>query len=70
MWPRETRALRKPFGKLKRAYVDARYNQETFEITAGELEHMRATAEQLIGLVRTVCDARLAALKQAAEIEA
>ena len=66
VWPRDTRAARKPFGKLKRAYVDARYNQDTFHITQDELEHLKASAEQLIGLVRTVCDQRLADLKRAA----
>lgn len=66
VWPRETRALRKPFQKLKRAYVDARYNQDTFEITLEELEHLKATVEQLIELVRTVCDQRLAQLARAA----
>lgn len=62
VWPRETRALRKPFQKLKRAYVDARYNQDSYEITLPELEHLKATVERLIDLVRAVCDARLAQL--------
>ena len=65
-WPRETRALRKPFEKLKRAYVDARYNQDTFLITAAELEHMKATAEGLIALVRQVCETHLAQLRREA----
>jgi len=69
VWPRDTRAARKPFGKLKRAYVDARYNQETFHITHDELEHLKATAEQLIGLVREVCDQRLETLKAAASYQ-
>ena len=42
-WPRETRAQRKPFEKLKRAYVDARYNQDTYEITLAELERWCAS---------------------------
>ena len=65
-WPRETRDARKPFGKLKRAYVDARYNKATYKITTSELEDLKASAEVLITLVREVCDARLAALAQAA----
>ncbi len=65
-WPRETRAERRPFEKLKRAYVDARYNQATYKITTAELEDLKATAERLIALVRAVCDARLAALARAA----
>ncbi|HWU13750.1 MAG TPA: HEPN domain-containing protein [Caulobacter sp.] len=62
IWPRETRALRKPFQKLKRAYVDARYNQDSYEITLDELEHLKTTVESLITLVRDVCDERLAQL--------
>ncbi|PLR06775.1 DNA-binding protein [Caulobacter flavus] len=66
VWPREIRALRKPFQKLKRAYVDARYNQDTFDITLDELEHLKATVEQLIDRVRAVCDQRLAQLAREA----
>jgi HEPN domain-containing protein/predicted nucleotidyltransferase len=65
-WPRETRALRKPFEKLKRAYVDARYNQDSFHITAKELEDLKADAEGLIALVRQVCDDRIAQLRREA----
>lgn len=61
-WPRDTRAMRKPFEKLKRAYVDARYNQDSFHITTAELEDLKATAEHLLTLVRQVCDARLTQL--------
>lgn len=66
VWPRETRALRKPFEKLKRAYVDARYNQDSFDITLAELEHLKSSVQQLIDLVRGVCDKRLAQLARAA----
>jgi predicted nucleotidyltransferase/HEPN domain-containing protein len=61
-WPRETRTLRKPFEKLKRAYVDARYNQATYKITGAELQDLKQTIEGLISLVRGVCDERLAQL--------
>jgi predicted nucleotidyltransferase/HEPN domain-containing protein len=63
-WPRETRALRKPFEKLKRAYVDARYNQESYQITTAELEDLKRSTEGLVALVRTVCEARLEQLRQ------
>ena len=66
VWPRGTRTERKPFEKLKRAYVDARYNQDTFLITLAELEHMKASIKQLIELVRIVCDRRLEVLRRAA----
>ncbi|WP_291878601.1 HEPN domain-containing protein [Caulobacter sp.] len=61
-WPRETRAQRKPFEKLKRAYVDARYNQDSFEISLAELEDLKRTVEGLVALARQVCDARLSQL--------
>lgn len=69
-WPRETRAQRKPFEKLKRAYVDARYNQDTYEITLAELEDMRRAIDGLITLVTEVCDARLGELRVATGAEA
>jgi predicted nucleotidyltransferase/HEPN domain-containing protein len=65
-WPRETREERKPFGKLKRAYVDARYNKATYKISTAELEDLKATAERLITLVRAVCDTELDRLRRAA----
>ncbi|WP_454719122.1 HEPN domain-containing protein [Caulobacter segnis] len=65
-WPRASRAERKPFEKLKRAYVDARYNQESYQISSEELEHLKTTAETLIALVRAVCDDRLAQLAREA----
>uniref|UniRef100_B0T9B9 HEPN domain protein n=1 Tax=Caulobacter sp. (strain K31) TaxID=366602 RepID=B0T9B9_CAUSK len=67
-WPREPRAARRPFEKLKRAYVDARYNQDSYVISTAELEDLKASTEGLIALVRTVCEERLAVLAiQAAE---
>ncbi|EJL35693.1 putative nucleotidyltransferase [Caulobacter sp. AP07] len=61
-WPREPRSARKPFEKLKRAYVDARYNQASYQITTAELEDMRRSVEGLVDLARMVCDDRLAQL--------
>ncbi|MEH0196364.1 HEPN domain-containing protein [Caulobacter sp. CCNWLY153] len=68
-WPRETREARKPFGKLKRAYVDARYNQASYKISTAELQYLKASVETLVSLVRTVCAKRLAQLAKAAEEE-
>ncbi|MDG2528191.1 HEPN domain-containing protein [Caulobacter endophyticus] len=68
-WPRETREARKPFGKLKRAYVDARYNQASYQISTAELQDLRASVETLVSLVRAVCDERLTQLAKAAEEE-
>lgn len=62
-WPRETRAVRKPFEKLKRAYVDARYNQESYLISTEELVDLNRTADGLYDLVRLVCEERLAEIR-------
>lgn len=65
-WPREPRTARKPFEKLKRAYVDARYNKASYPVSTTELEDMKRSVEGLIALVRAVCDARLAQLAREA----
>jgi uncharacterized protein len=65
-WPRETRDQRKPFEKLKRAYVDARYNKASYQISTAELEDLKRTVEGLVAQVRAVCDARLAQLTREA----
>ncbi|PVM88599.1 HEPN domain-containing protein [Caulobacter endophyticus] len=65
-WPRDTRDQRKPFEKLKRAYVDARYNKASYKISTAELSDLKRTVEALIGLVRSVCGARLSQLAHAA----
>ena len=65
-WPRETREQRKPFEKLKRAYVDARYNKATYKITTPELEDLKTTTEGLIALVRQVCEERIVHLRREA----
>ncbi|WP_454762331.1 HEPN domain-containing protein [Caulobacter segnis] len=69
-WPRETREQRKPFEKLKRAYVDARYNKASYKITTAELEDLKRTVEGLVALVREVCDDRLAQLAREASASA
>ncbi|GGL35886.1 nucleotidyltransferase [Caulobacter rhizosphaerae] len=65
-WPRETRAQRKPFDKLKRAYVEARYNQDSYHVTTEELLDLKASVEGLVALVRATCEAALAQLRIAA----
>lgn len=65
-WPREPRAARKPFEKLKRAYVDARYNIENYQVSTDELIDLKRSAEGLFSLVKTVCEDRLAQLRRQA----
>lgn len=59
VWPRESRALRKPFEKLKRAYVDARYDQDSYNVTTAELEHLHDRAEALFKSARAICEEQL-----------
>ena len=65
-WPREPRTARKPFEKLKRAYVDARYNKASFPVATAELEDMKRSVDGLYQLVKLVCGERLAHLRSQA----
>lgn len=64
-WPREQRLDRRRFELLKRAYVEARYSDQ-YDVTAEDLAHLDASARRLRDLVRISCEARLAALVEAA----
>lgn len=65
-WPRETRVERKPFEKLKRAYVEARYNQDSYKVTTEELLDLKASVEGMVSLVRATCELALSRLREAA----
>lgn len=61
-WPRKTKWQRRPFNRLVRAYVEARYSPH-YEITA---EDLSAAAEQVAALqtlVKAVCEERLSSRK-------
>jgi predicted nucleotidyltransferase/HEPN domain-containing protein len=64
-WPRDTRFAQRSFELLRRAYVDARYSPH-YKITPEELQWLSERILALEGLVREVCEARLAELRQAA----
>lgn len=57
-WPRKTRHQRRPFDKIRRAYVEARYSKH-YRITKEMLEEATASVERLQGIVRVVCVDRL-----------
>ena len=57
-WPREDRASRRGFDRIRRAYVEARYSPH-YTITPEELAFAFEHVAQLQALVRTVCDERL-----------
>lgn len=63
-WPRETKALRSRFEKLKDAYVKARYSKH-YRITADELRWLGTHIEELGALVHTACAVRIAELRAA-----
>ncbi|WHU03669.1 HEPN domain-containing protein [Sphingomonas sp. NIBR02145] len=66
-WPRETRADRSRFERLKRAYVEARYSA-SYAITAEDLQALAAAITQLRSIVTMLCEERLTELKaQASE---
>lgn len=67
VWPRQARADRAMFGKLKDAYVKARYSKH-YRIGADELAWLSARVEELGQAVHAVCSDRISALtKQAAK---
>lgn len=62
-WPRETRADRGRFEKLKEAYVKARYSKH-YRITEEELLWLAGCVEELGRAVHTICTERIAALEE------
>ena len=63
-WPRELKADRSRFEKLKEAYVKARYSKH-YRITEEELRWLGERVEELGRAVHAVCSERIAALETA-----
>lgn len=61
-WPRETRADRSRFEKLKEAYVKARYSKH-YPISEEELSWLAGCVETLGQAVQTICTERIAQLE-------
>ncbi len=61
-WPRETKADRSRFEKLKDAYVKARYSKH-YRITEEELSWLSAHIEELGQIVHEICQDRIAELR-------
>lgn len=68
-WPRETKFERRCFELLREAYVKARYSKH-YKINAEELAWLTDRVETLRGLTATVCEERLARLREEARDEA
>jgi uncharacterized protein len=64
-WPRESRADRSRFEKLKEAYVKARYSKH-YQISEEELACLRSRVEVLGRTVQIICEERIALLEQSA----
>lgn len=60
-WPRELRADRARFEKLREAYVKARYSKH-YRISEEELAWLGACVEELGRVVHTICSERIADL--------
>ena len=58
-WPRKTYYQRRPFNRLVRAYVEARYSPNCV-ITAEDLAIASEQVTKLQGPVKEVCERRLA----------
>jgi len=57
-WPRKTRAERRAFNHIQRAYVEARYSKH-YRITRELLAEATESVEKLQAIVKTVCEERL-----------
>jgi predicted nucleotidyltransferase/HEPN domain-containing protein len=64
-WPRDSRADRSRFEKLKGAYVKARYSKH-FRISEDELAWLSERIEVLGQAVQVICEERIAALEHSA----
>ena len=67
VWPRELRADRSRFEKLKEAYVKARYSKH-YRISEEELTWLGACVEELGRVVHTICTERIADLESAVKV--
>ena len=65
VWPRTTKFERRCYELLREAYVKARYSRH-YRITDEQLEWLSGRVELLQGIVREVCEERIATLAKAA----
>lgn len=65
-WPRDNKADRARFERLKRAYVEARYSA-SYAITAEDLDALAASVQRLREIAIALCTERLDELRRAAD---
>ena len=66
VWPRETKAERARFEKLKEAYVKARYSKH-YRITEDELAWLGERVDALGRIVEVICTERIEALERSVQ---
>ncbi|MCL6266619.1 HEPN domain-containing protein [Flagellimonas myxillae] len=59
VFPKSTDQEKHLFELLKRAYIDARYKMDEYEITKAELEHLAGQVNELKQLTEEVCKAKI-----------
>ena len=64
-WPRDTKADRSRFEKLKEAYIKARYSKH-YRISEEELAWLGTRVEALAAIVETICTERIVQLEKTA----
>lgn len=64
-WPREVKADRSRFEKIKEAYIKARYSKH-YRISEEELTWLGARVEALAAIVESICSERIAQLEETA----
>lgn len=65
VWPRATKAERRCYELLRKAYVEARYSRH-YRISDEQLAWLSARVEHLQAVVRALCEHRIAVLSEAA----
>lgn len=68
-WPRELKADRARFEKLKEAYVKARYSKH-YRITEDDLHWLAGRVEELGRTVHAICSERIASLEDVVQAPA
>jgi len=60
IFPKSTDKEKRLFELLKRAYIDARYKMDEYEITKKELDYLAERVNELKSLTETICKAKIA----------
>ncbi|MEO0901447.1 MAG: HEPN domain-containing protein [Bacteroidota bacterium] len=63
VFPKTTDEEKHRFELLKRAYIDARYKMDEYQITKGELEYLAERVKELKKLTEEICGERMEKIK-------